>query len=234
MSLNKTTPPAAGRFEIYRRIHKALRACMGDTLVRVGRLDAADAGELRETLAQVRLLLDFCTSHLEHENDFIHAAMEARRPGSAETTAGDHVHHIAACQRLAALADALERRPGEARAFELYRYLALFVAENLTHMHIEETENNAVLQRAYTDAELIAIEQAIVASLTPQEQGLTMRWMIPAMNPEERAEMLLGALANMPAQAFDGMLGALKPHLPERDWDKLMLALRGEPQRKAA
>ena len=51
---------------------------------------------------------------------------------------------------------------------ELQRFLAQFVAENLTHMNVEESWNNAVLWETHSDAELIAIEQAIVASLSPE------------------------------------------------------------------
>lgn len=217
------------RRDIYRNVHKALRACMCDTLTRVGRLDGGDAQEVREVLGQVRGMAAFCAGHLEHENKFVHTAMEARLPGSSELTAADHGHHVVACEKLLAFADAAELADGAARdaaILQLYRYLALFVGENLTHMNIEETENNATLWATYADTELIEIEQAIVTSLSPEEKMASARWMVPALNPEERAELLKGMMQAAPKPVFDRMLAQIEPHLSDTDWDKLMLALR--------
>jgi hypothetical protein len=49
--------------------------------------------------------------------------------------------------------------------------------------------------------------------------------MVPSMTPAERAALLTGMLARMPSEAFAGVLGALRPHLAERDWAKLMAAI---------
>ncbi|HZV65169.1 MAG TPA: hypothetical protein VFG03_09735, partial [Telluria sp.] len=52
----------AGPVDIYCRIHKALRACIGDTLQRLGRLDCDDTLEVVAVLAQVRGMASFCAS----------------------------------------------------------------------------------------------------------------------------------------------------------------------------
>lgn len=219
---------AAGRYDMYAQIHKGLRSFMADTLFRIGRLDPSDELDLAEGAAQLRGLLALCRGHLEHENDFVHAAMEARRPGSSGQAAGDHIHHLRSIAALEAELDALERAEGEARAeaaLELYRGLALFVAENLEHMHHEETAHNAVLWDAYSDAELEAIERALVASVAPQEMAAVARWMLPAMSAPERAAKLCEMRPALPPQAFAGILGMLKAQLSERDWYKLGPAL---------
>ena len=77
-------------------------------------------------------------------------------------------------------------------ALRLYRHLALFVAENFQHMHIEETVNNAALWACYSDAELLEIHGRLLASMPPQEHLLVARWMVPALSPVERAGMLNG------------------------------------------
>ena len=43
--------PTAPRLDLYAPIHKALRSFMSDTLVRVGRIDVADAEDMHSTLA---------------------------------------------------------------------------------------------------------------------------------------------------------------------------------------
>lgn len=217
-----------GRFDIYAIIHKALRRFMSDTLNAVGSMDGNDAQEVADGLAQLRALTAFCFSHLQHENAFVHAAMEQRRPGSTTAIAAEHTHHEWALGQLEALAVAVEQSDGAARSAaiaQLYRSLALFVAENLAHMNIEETEHNAVLWATHSDTEIIAIEQALVASIPPAESLATMRWMIPAMNATERAEKLAAIRRDAPAAAFDALLGVARTNLSERDWRKLADAL---------
>ena len=76
--------PAAPRMDMYASIHKALRAFMADTLLGLGRMDVDDDLEFAQTCDRVMQLLDLCRAHLHHENQFVHAAMEARQPGSLE------------------------------------------------------------------------------------------------------------------------------------------------------
>jgi hypothetical protein len=201
---------------------------MGATLGAVGRMDVQDPQDVSQVLAEVRALGTFLRAHLHHENQFVHPALEARRPGAARRTAGDHVEHERAIERLEAAARAVETAEEAARAgaaLELYRELALFVAENLEHMHLEETENNAQLWSLYADEDLERIHEALLSSVKPEIFALGLRWMVPSMTPAERAALLTGMLARMPSEAFAGVLGALRPHLAERDWAKLMAAI---------
>jgi hypothetical protein len=223
---------AAGRFDIYLGVHKGLRSFMADTLTSVGRLDARDADDVARTLAQVRGLLDACRHHLNAEDRFIHAAMEARRPGSAADRAGEHADHAQAFERLEADVRAVERAQPDARAaaaLHLYRDLAVFVAENLEHMHAEETAHNAVLWATHGDEEIAEIQHAIVASIHPEAMAVFMRWMIPAMTPAERAGLLGGIQLNAPREVLERILATVRPHLGERDWTKLMAAIAPLP-----
>lgn len=219
-------PPFTGpvpRYDIYAFIHKGMRAFMAHTLVRVGRLDAHDAAEVAEVGEELRALLDTCQGHLQHENDYIHAAMETRRPGACSRIADEHEEHQEAIGMLRGL---LDRLPGEPEiAGLLYRKLSAFVAHNFEHMVIEETEHNAVLWATHSDEELAAIEHRIVASLSPAENALCMRWILPHLSPAERAAMLAGVRQAAPAEAFDGMLCMIRPLLGGREWLKLSQAL---------
>ena len=218
-----------GRYDMYAIIHKALRMFMCDTLVKVGNVDTNDTEETGACLAQVKSLIDVCNSHLHHENDFVHAAMEARRPGSSQEIAKEHEHHLWAIGELGELVVAVETAAASERAeamSRLYRYLALFVAENFTHMNVEETEHNAVLWATHTDGELIAVEQALVAAIPPQESAIIMRWMIPAMTASERAEKLSGIQRHAPPPVFGMLLEIARENLPGKDWVKLQQDLK--------
>lgn len=211
------------RHDIYAFIHKGLRAFMAHTLVRIGRLDVHDAAELAEVSEELRALLAICRHHLDNENTFVHEAIAARRPGACDRIAQEHVEHEAAIAELEGMVDAL---PGNAAALRgLYLRLSVFVAENFEHMQREETQMNAALWATHSDAEIMAIEQRIIASHQPQEMQLALRWMLPHLSPEERAAMLGGMRVHAPAEAFAGVLSAIRPLLGGRDWRKLSQAL---------
>lgn len=232
-------PSPAARYELYAPIHKALRAFMTDTLTAVGRMDAQDAEDLQQTLTQLGALLDLLQAHLTHENDFVHPAIEAGRAGAAAHIERDHVEHRRELDALRAASAAVSVAPAGQRgvaALALYRQLALFVAENFEHMHYEETEHQRLLTAVYTDAELLALEQRIVASLSPETAGLVMRWMLPYLNHAERSAMLCGMRQQAPAEVFDGVMALAREHLRPRDWFKLVGSLSQEssPTRAAA
>lgn len=226
--LRHVAEAASPRVDLYAGIHKALRALMADTLLAVGRMDSDDALELARVTQRVLELLDFCRSHLGHENEFLHPAIEARAAGASGRIAHEHDEHLRDILALADRTTALlqcEARERAAGTLALYRALSLFIAHNFEHMHVEETAHNAVLWARYTDAELNEIHGALVASIPPEEMMFVLRWMVPFMNPAERAGMLADMRAHAPAAAFAAALDVVRPHLTERERDKLDIAL---------
>ena len=187
-----------------------------------------DEPEFARACARVIELADFCAGHLMHENEFIHPALEACQPGSSERVAHEHLEHGNAIARLKdSVQCALDSR-GAGRmqaALVLYRQLALFIAHNFEHMHAEETDHNQTLWAHYTDRELAALHGRLVASLPPAENLFVLRWMIPAMTPAERLEVLGGMKAHAPAPAFAAALDVVQPHLDLRGWAKLARGL---------
>ena len=234
-TLTRTATPATShsaqptqRVDLYAPIHKALRNLMTDTLGRVGRMDVEDAGETQHTLAQADMLLSLCESHVRHENDFMHPAIEACEPAASKRIAGEHVEHLESIAELRAEVHNLRQAATEQRpmlTLRLYRHLALFVAENFRHMHIEETAHNAALWAHYSDVELLQLHQRLTASIDPREMLEVGRWMVPALNPAERAMVVNGMKSEAPPEAFLAMLAHIRPHLDDNAWAKLARAV---------
>lgn len=216
------------RHDLYALIHKALRLAMTDAMVRVGRLDTDEDGDVRAAAVAVRDLIDLARLHLEKEEQFVHPALEAAIPGSAARTARDHDDHLRAFDRLEAGVRAIERSTGQraaAAAARLYRDLALFTAENLVHMHGEEVDNNAVLWATCSDEEIMAIERRLVASIAPDRMGGILRWMAPAMTPAERAKFFANLRAKLPPPAFAAVMSEVFAQLDGPAKRKLLHAL---------
>jgi len=229
------TAPAqtrAPRADLYVFIHKALRRYMSHVLDRVGAMDLDDADERDAVLDDVEALLGLLRNHLQHENDFIHTAIEARRPGAARHTADDHLLHVDAIGNLEDEARAVRDARAELRpalALRLYRHLGEFVGENLVHMQVEETQNNAMLWELYSDAELMALQDRLVASIEPQEMALAARWFAAALNPHDLAMLVGGMQQKAPAPAFEALLDIMRPQLSEKRWAQLARALGRPP-----
>jgi hypothetical protein len=230
----QTATGSAPRVDLYAPIHKALRSFMSDTLLRVGRIDVADIDEMQCTLAQCDELLALCESHVHHENHFMHPAIEARQPSGSVRIAHEHEEHL---QHIGELRDEVatlraaqaqaQARP--ALALRLYRHLALFVAANLQHMHIEETAHNAALWAHYSDAELMQLHGRLMASIDPREHLLVGRWMLPALTPDERTAVVRGMQAETPPEALMGLLAHIRPHLDDKAWTQLSQATSTHP-----
>jgi hypothetical protein len=81
-------------------------------------------------------------------------------------------------------------------------------------MHEEETVANPILHSMFTDKELEDIEMRIISTLTPEKVIAYMRLMIPASNPDERANLLGGIKASAPPEAFKAVIDlAARPTL---------------------
>jgi hypothetical protein len=213
-----TTPT---RLDLYAHIHKALRLFMSDTLQQLGRLDADDPLDLAASLAQLDALLDAAHHHVEKENRFVHPAIEARRAGASATIEAEHEAHLDSIAALRAESAALRALPSAAAAQRLYRRFAAFVADNFEHMAVEESRHNQALWAAYTDAELMELHGRIMASIGPQEMSETLRWMIPALTPVERAQLIGG----LPPAVQAPVLASARTLLNDTAWAKLCRAL---------
>ena len=215
---------AAQRHDCYAGIHKALRLALCRTLAQVGSADPQDAPQVIAAARAVMDLMALSEGHMEKEDTYMHPLMEAACPGSTQDAAEAHEHHLQAITQLRQLAQATaEAAPAErATALaQLYQALAAFMAVDLAHMQHEETAHNALLWSHYDDAELLAVEQRIVASIPPDMSLRLLRWFMPAFNAPERLRMLSGMRAGAPAPVFQAAISVARDSLPSADFAKL-------------
>lgn len=225
-------PQAMPRLDLYAPIHKALRAWMFDTVLRVGRTDGVDAAVLQQTLSRVESLLLICEAHIHHEQVFLHPLLEQARHHAAREADQAHLDHAREIARLRDRVWQVREAGADMRGgalMTLYRELALFTAENLTHMHWEETVHNETLWASYPDAQLMQTHDALVQSIGAQEMAETLRHMLPALSPCERIGMLSDMRAKMPPGAFEGVLALAHEVLPVHDAAALLHGLGVQP-----
>lgn len=220
------------RFDLYGPPHKGIRNAMQASLIGLGQLDPSDPSDVAQKLADLRDLLRWCEAHLAIEERFVHQAIDRRRPGAAlSRVRGDHAGHERMVALLRQDAEALERSleaaapVREARARQLYLGFSQFVGENFIHMAFEETEINAVLWELFTNDELRAIQASIVGSESPEQLMRGVRWLLPALAPDERVAMIASSRPGIPEPVFQQLLGALQGYLSAVDYAKLLQAV---------
>src|SRR5262249_29295555 len=110
-------------------------------------------------------------------------------------------------------------------AHRLYLGMASFTAAFMEHQAVEELEVNPALSIAIGPEKLLEIDQAIVASIPPEEMGRALALMLPAMNIDDRTEMLGGMKAGAPAEVFAQVQLLAQSVLPPSDYDALFARL---------
>lgn len=219
------TPDLNGRWDIYGSIHKGLRKAQLEMLMRIGSSDFGNPETVASILADMRLVMMLGASHLKHENDHIHRAMEAKAQAEVDRLEDQHDSHerdFAELEELLSVIETADNRARKALGRRLYLGFSAFIAHDLEHMHEEETVANPTLHSMFTDTELEDIEMQIVATLTPEKAIAYMRLMIPASNPDERANLLGGMKAAAPPEAFSAVIDlAARPTLSAAEFAEL-------------
>lgn len=222
-------PALKGRYDLYGLVHKGLRRAQCNLLSRIGANDFADAEATAMLVADMRRLLSMAAAHVEHEDGEIHAALK-RLSVSTDIVDTQHDDHRAAFglleAKLAAVDSALPGEKAEAgRA--LYLAFAAYIADDLAHMHEEETVIAPLLWQHFSDAELLDMEMRIIGSMPPEENMAFTRAMLPAMNPTERRMVVGGMHQTMPPEVFNAVLEfAIRPVLTAQEFAGLEADLK--------
>lgn len=215
-------------FDLYRDIHKGIRAELFAVTASAGYSDPSDPMDraaLAQNIADVFAMLD---SHAEHEDAVIDPVLSVHLPQLAEQIVDDHHRFDAAFARIVDISSSfLEARDGDHRRLAQWLHLELaeFTGAYLIHQNIEERQVGPELERIIGPEAVVGLHQAIVGSIPPDEMARTMAFMLPAMNTGDRVEVLEGIRMTEPPEAFDAMAGLARSVLQPNDFDALAVQL---------
>lgn len=215
-------------FDVYRDIHKGIRAELFALTGDAGRVDPADDCGVAALADQVRRVVAFLVSHAEHEDAEIQPVIEVRRPALAATIAADHAVIEARMGRLVELASTVTATPASERrspAHELYVELAAFTGAYLLHQDLEERVVGPALEAELGVVGVLGVHQRIIASIPPQELAESLAVMLPAMNVDDRCDMLGGIRAEAPPEAFGAIRSLARSVLAPDDFRALDVRL---------
>jgi hypothetical protein len=194
--------------DLYKDIHKGIRAEMFSVVESAGSTDPGDPCARAALSDHVRSLVAFLDLHAHHEDAAILPDLEAHLPAMAERVSADHAsfdRRTVALVDLAATATEADGPDQRRLGHLLYLDLAAFASAYLAHQDFEERELMPALFDAVGFEATLGMHQAIVGSIPPEEMARSLALMLPAMNLDDRAELLGGMRAGAPAEVFQGV-----------------------------
>ena len=194
--------------DLYKDIHKGIRAELFDLTAETGSVDPADRIGRAAVADHVRRTVALLVSHAHHEDTLIQPAIEEHLPNLAELIEADHVALEERMDVLVEIADAsvpLEGAAQRPHLHQLYLELASFTASYLRHQDVEERVVMPALESKLGVEAVLGIHLAIVGSIPPDEMASSLALMLPAMNIDDRCELLGGMQAGAPPEVFAGV-----------------------------
>ena len=204
------TVPGPPVIDLYRDIHKGIRAELFAVTLQAGSLDPTDRTARVDLAARVGFLVRTLETHAEHEDAWIQALVETYLPAAATRIATDHSAfdvRMADIHEMAGAAVQACGEPARSIGHEVYMEMASFTSAYLSHQDLEERVVMPTLAANLTPLAVLDVHESIIGSIPPAELAESLALMLPAMNLEDRTELLGGMRAGAPAEVFAGVWG---------------------------
>jgi hypothetical protein len=193
-------------FCLYREVHKGLRYALFQLVTAVGSADCADAQDRGAVVDQMHAVITLLTEHHDHEDTFLQPVIRANAPAVAALLEEGHAEVEHDLVEIELRTDRLAMSAGTEAVLaglELYGFLGLFVGRYLAHMGLEEGAAMAALRETTSVEDLLQVQVAIRTSVPPPTMCRFIDVIMPALNPEERTNVLGGMHAGAPPEIFE-------------------------------
>ena len=189
-------------FDAYRDIHKGIRGELFSVTLTAGSVDPTDRCGRVALADHVRSVREVLELHAGHEDTVLDPVLVEHLPDLAEKIANDH-HELDArfawlveLAQDAAAADAPldQRRLGHLLNLELSGFTSAYLA----HQIVEERVVMPALEKAVGVEAVIGMHMAILSAIPPDVMGASLAFMLPAMNADDRGELLGGMREGAP------------------------------------
>ncbi len=138
-------------------------------------------------------MMEMMHGHAEYENTKLHPLLGKKGSSLFQEAEQDHVQLDSLLHSLQSQLDSIKSADAPNRAILGYRFYLnyrLFVADNLHHLHEEETLILPELQRLYSDAELRTVEAETYRLMTVEELIEMNQVLFPHFNSSDRRAFL--------------------------------------------
>ena len=212
--------------DLYRDIHKGIRAELFSLTEAAGSVDPGNRDDRTALVEHVLATHTLLESHAHHEDAVVQPVLERELPEFAERIERDHLALDAVFARIADVATSAGGDRGTRRNCQLLHLdLARFTAGYLVHIDIEERTLMPLLEQVIGTEAVLGLHNAIISSIPPEEMGRSLALMLPAMNIEDRCELLGGMQAGAPPEVLAGVVDLTRSVLRPEQFQPLATRL---------
>ncbi len=206
------------RYQFYRE-HKYVSAALNDLERLIAKTDFRNSEEITTVNEALQSLTEMLKGHAQYENERLHVLLKNRHSKIHEHAEEDHAHQDEQLHEIQKMIDNISNASMDdekiSLGYKLYLFYRKFVADNLVHLHEEETLILPELHRLYTDVELKQVEAETYRIMTAEEMVLMMQVLFPPMNPSDRLAFLSDIQEAQPAKFIAAWQGIA--HLLEKE-----------------
>lgn len=217
------------RYNIFYRVHKALRAILYDTASELQRTDFNNQREAETVLQRITAVVDLFDKHAYVEDTLVFAAVEQYEPSIVDAFEQEHIKDHELMEKLRVMMQMFHSLTKEDEKIQIGSAIRKSFVElltfNLDHMAKEEDIINNLLWRYYSDAEIHTLEQQIVSSQTPESIAFITKWMLRALSNQEITRWLKAVEKNEPEFVFNNLFAAAEQELPNTRFRQVLEGL---------
>ena len=209
------------RFDTLTPIHKALRALVYEVGGDLQTTDFADGLEAAGAAADLELALHLMRDHHQTEEAYFYPKLQPLEEELVAMMLEQHGNVVGLldvaddARRQMRAADGETRIQAGANANSRFNEL---VALYFEHLAQEEALVLPATWRHFDDAQLMAIQGAIIAEMDPDDLFQWLGWMFKGLNRVELVGMLRGAKVGMPPEALEAVRGLGAANMEPAAW----------------
>lgn len=208
------------RYNIFYLVHKGLKALLYETALQVQHTDFWNVEQADQTIDRIKEMVKLFEKHADTEDGYVFPAIEKYEPSVSDAFEQEHVKdHIlgqlltsslALYRGAAVITDKAEAGKQVQSAF------LKFLVFNLEHMAKEEDILNKILWRYYSDEELKAITEQIVAHIPADYMRLFSKWMLRGLNTPEITAWMKQVEKSAPDFVFKSLFATAEQELTRK------------------
>ena len=201
------------RLDLLTTVHKGIRAMIYETGGALQTADFADEQAAGRAADRMQPFLGLLQEHHHNEEQFLFPPVKQFEPQLVDELEAQHHEVERLLEIVSGALDGARAADAGARlgaGADLNRRFNELTAVFLEHLAYEEATLIPATWKHFTDEELGAIEESVVASMPPESLMQVVEWMFKGLNRTELVEILGDAEATMPPPALDAVkaLGA--------------------------
>ncbi|NND32483.1 MAG: hypothetical protein HKN76_07825 [Saprospiraceae bacterium] len=213
------------KIDLFTPIHKAIRALIYDTGIKLQRTDFSSEVESNKFLTHLERVLDLLEEHARHEDQIIFPPIEKASPGICGELEKEHEYGEKLLLSLRKVISELELLDGVARnsrSNSLNRTYTDFISFYLSHMNREEETVLPVSKNTLTNNELASIRLKVQIDTRPGQYTEWLRWMLPALNIRELVPLFQQIKASAPSAIYQQVVRIGEEVIDSQRWNTIL------------